>query len=261
MTTLVRAGFGAFYVSMRLRVVSSFAVLAWLFFPIIFAIVGLFVLARPGAVGSQVVYGVLGGGLVGYWGIACLDGGLSIQSERWNGTLEQVFAVPTPLWVILLGKVCGSLLWGMLSFVPTIGIAYFGFHALVPHLDSGRFAISFAVLTISLLAIALTLTPLYTLWRWALPMFNGFEFGFCILCGFMFPVTLLPAWAQGFAALLAPTWATRALYAATTSAGPHDFVAWWLAALGLSAVYVIGAVFLYRLVDRRARMSGELALA
>ena len=53
MTTLVRAAFGAFYVSMRLRAVSSFAVLAWLFFPFIFAVVGLFVLARPGAVGDR----------------------------------------------------------------------------------------------------------------------------------------------------------------------------------------------------------------
>src|SRR4029077_17832755 len=250
--TLVRAASSAFYVSMRLRVVSSFAILAWLFFPFIFAVVGLYVFAHPGSANPQFVYGVLGGGLIGYFGVAYLDGGLGIQEERWNGTLEQVFAVPTPLWVILLGKTCGSVLWGMLSFVPTIAVAYFGFHALVPHLDAGRFAVSFAVLTFSMLAIALALAPLYALWRWALPMFNGFEFGFCILCGFMFPVTLLPVWAQGAAAVLAPTWATRALYASTTNSGPHDFLAWWLAAVGLSLIYGAGALFLYRLVDRRA---------
>jgi len=259
--TLVRAASSAFYVSMRLRVVSSFAILAWLFFPFIFAVVGLYVFARPGSATPQLVYGVLGGGLIGYFGVAYLDGGLSIQDERWNGTLEQIFAVPTPLWVILLGKVLGSILWGMLSFVPTIAVAYFGFHALVPHLDAGRFAVSFSVLSFSMLAIALALAPLYALWRWALPMFNGFEFGFCILCGFMFPVTLLPGWAQGAAGVLAPTWATRALYASTTNSGSHDFLAWWLAAVGLSVIYVAGAMFLYRLVDRRARMSGELALA
>jgi ABC-2 type transport system permease protein len=258
--SLVRAAWSAFYISMRIRVVSSFAVLAWLFFPFIFAVVGLYVLSRPGSANPQLVYGVLGGGLVGFFGVAYLDGGLGIQVERWNGTLEQVFAVPTPLWVILMGKVCGSMLWGMLSFVPTIAVAYFGFHALVPHLDAGRFAVSFAVLTFSMLAFALAVAPLYALWRWALPMFNGFEFGFCILCGFMFPVTVLPEWAQGVAGLLAPTWATRAIYAATTNEGPHDFVAWWLASVGLSLVYLAGAFFLYRLVDRRARMSGELAL-
>jgi ABC-2 type transport system permease protein len=259
--SLARAAFSAFYVSMRLRVVSSFAVLAWLFFPVIFAVVGLYVLGRPGSASPQLVYGVLGGGVVGYFGVAYLDGGLSIQNERWNGTLEQIFAVPTPLWVILLGKVFGSLLWGMLSFVPTIAVAYFGFHALVPHLDAGRFAISFAALSFSLLALALALTPLYALWRWALPMFNGFEFGFCILCGFMFPVTVLPSWAQGAAGLLAPTWATRAMYASTTDQGPHDFVIWWFAAIGISVAYLGAAIFLYRLVDRRARLSGELALA
>jgi ABC-type multidrug transport system permease subunit len=131
----------------------------------------------------------------------------------------------------------------------------------VPRLDAGRFAISFAVLSFSLLALALALTPLYALWRWALPMFNGFEFGFCILCGFMFPVTTLPAWAQWFAGLLAPTWATRAMYASTTNQGAHDFGGWWFAAIGISLVYLAGAVVLYRLVDWRARMSGELALA
>ena len=261
MIALVRAAASAFSVSMRLRVVSPFAVMAWLFFPFIFAVVGLYVFARPGTANPQLVYGVLGGGLIGYFGVAYLDGGLTIQDERWNGTLEQIFAVPTPLWVILLGKVCGSILWGMLSFVPTIAIAYFGFHALVPHLDAGRFAISYAVLTFCMLAIALALAPLYALWRWALPMFNGFEFGFSILCGFMFPVTLLPVWAQGVAGVLAPTWATRALYASTTNGGAHDFVSWWLAAIGLSVLYIAGALLLYRLVDRRARMSGELALA
>jgi len=72
---------------MRLRVVSPFAVLAWLFFPTIFAVVGLYVLSRPTAAGPQLAYAILGGGLVGYWAIAYLDGGLSIQNERWSGTL------------------------------------------------------------------------------------------------------------------------------------------------------------------------------
>jgi ABC-2 type transport system permease protein len=246
---------------MRLRVVSPFAVLAWLFFPAIFAVVGLYVLSRPSTPSPQLAYAILGGGLVGYWAIAYLDGGLSIQNERWTGTLEQIFAVPTPLWVIILGKVCGSLLWGLLSFVPTIAVAYFGFHAFLPHLDAGRFTISFVILSVSFLAVAVTLTPLYALWRWALPMLNGFEMGLYILCGFMFPVTLLPAWAQAAGGFLPPTWATRAIYASTTNQGPHDFGTWWFATIGLSLAYLVGAVFLYGLVDRRARVSGELALA
>jgi ABC-2 type transport system permease protein len=260
-SSLARAAFGALRVSMRLRVVSPFAYLNWLVFPLIFASVGLYVLKQPGAPGSHLAYGVLGGGLIGYWTVAYLDGGNSIQDERWNGTLEQIFAVPAPLWAIILGKAVGSLLFGLLAFLPTFALAYFGFHALVPEIDAARFTISLAVLTFSFLTIALVLTPLFALWRWAFTMLNGFELGVYLLCGFMFPVAVLVPWAQGIGDLLAPTWATRAIYASTTAEGPHDYVVWWLAAIGLSLGYLVGAYFLYRLVETRARDSGELALA
>jgi ABC-2 type transport system permease protein len=259
--SLVRAATSAFWVSMRLRFVNSFSVMAWLLFPTIFAAVGLFLLARPGASVAQVAYGVLGGGLVGYWGVAYLDGGFGIQSERWNGTLEQIFAVPTPFWVILLGKSVGSVLWGMLSFLPTLALAYFGFHSLLPHVDPVPFLVSFAVLTFTFFAVAFWFAPLFALWRWAQSVINGFELGFYVLCGFMFPVTILPAWAQVLADVLAPTWATTALYASTNPQGPHHFAAWWAAAIALSVIYLIAASWLYRLVDWKARVSGELALA
>ena len=246
---------------MRLRFISGFSLMALVFFPLVFAAIGLFVLSRPGTTPTQLTYGVLGGGLIGYWGITYLDAGNGIQDERWNGTLEQIFAVPTPLWVIVLGKALGGLLWGMLSFLPTLALAYLGFHAIVPHLDAARFVISFAVLTFSFLSIAVGLTPLYALWRWAFSMINGFELGTYVFCGFMFPVTILPSWAQSVAAGLPPMWATRALYASTTSEGPHDFLAWWAAAFVMSLAYIALSVFLYRLVDKRARASGQLALA
>jgi len=258
---LIRAAFSAFWISMRLRFVSAFAILGWLLFPTIFAAVGLFLLARPGESPGQVAYGVLGGGLLGYWGVAYLDGGFGIQSERWNGTLEQVFAAPAPFWIILVGKTVGSILWGMLSFIPTLALAYFGFHALLPHLDPAPFVVSFAVLSFSFFCVAFGFAPLFALWRWSVPVINGFELGFYTLCGFIFPVTILPSWAQLLSAAMAPSWATTAIYASTTTQGPHDFATWWLATIALSVVYLFLASLLYRLVDRRARVSGDLALA
>jgi ABC-2 type transport system permease protein len=258
---LARAAWSTFKVSLKLRFVSQFSYLNWLLFPLLLASVGLFVLDTPGASSTHLAYAVLGGGLVGYWGSAYLDAGNGIQEERWNGTLEQIFASPTPLLVILLGKSCGGLVVGLLSFVPTVTLAYLGFQAALPSVDPLRFAISFGALTFSFLAIALTLTPLYSLWRWSFSVLNGLELGVYVLCGFMFPVAILAPWAQGLAGFLAPTWATRALYASTTAEGPHDFALWWFATIALSVTYLVGAALLYRLVDRRARVSGELALA
>jgi ABC-2 type transport system permease protein len=244
-----------------MKVVSTWAYLNWLVFPLLFAVVGLYVLSRPGAAGSHLVYGLLGGGLIGYWSVAYLDGGNGIQDERWNGTLEQIFGTPTPLWAIILGKVSGGLMFGLLAFIPTAALAYFGFHAVFPSLDAWRFVISLGVLTLTFFCIALTLTPLFALWRWAFSMLNGFELGVYVLCGFMFPIAVLTPWLQWVAGVLAPTWAVRALYASTVAGGPHDFVAWWLIAAGISAAYLVGAYFLYALVEREARVSGQLALA
>ncbi|HKW60424.1 MAG TPA: ABC transporter permease [Candidatus Dormibacteraeota bacterium] len=261
MRSLARAALGSFRLAVRLRVVSPWSYLNWLVFPLLFAAVGLYVLGGRGATSSHLVYGVLGGGLIGYWSVAYIDAGNGIQDERWNGTLEQIFATPTPLVVILLGKVLAGLAFGLLSFLPTAALAYFGFHAVLPDLDPWPFVISLAVLTFSFFCIAITLAPLFALWRWAFSMLNGFELGVYVLCGFMFPVAVLASWAQGVAGALAPTWAVRALYASTLSGGPHDYALWWGAVAGLSLAYLVGAYFLYALVEREARVSGELALA
>lgn len=261
MRSLARAAFSAFSLSVRLRVVSTWSYLNWLVFPLIFAAVGLFVLGGPGVTSTHLVYGILGGGLIGYWSVAYLDAGNGIQDERWNGTLEQIFATPTPLWVILLGKVSAGLLFGLIAFVPTAVFAYFGFHAVLPALDPWRFVVSMFLLTMSFFAIALALAPLFAMWRTAFSMLNGFELGIYILCGFMFPVAVLAPWAQGVAGVLAPTWAVRALYASTVATGPHDFAPWWAMTIVLSIAYLVAAYFLYALVERKARISGQLALA
>ena len=258
MRSLIRAAWRTFEISTRLRVVSPWAYLNWLVFPIIFATIGLFVLTSSGY--TRVAYGVLGGGIIGFWSVTYLDGGNSIQEERWNGTLEQIFAVPTPLFVIVIGKILGSLLLGLLAFIPTVALAYFGFHAVLPGLDPVRFAISLGILTFSFFVLAVALTPLFAISRSAFTVVNGLELGVYWLCGFMFPVAQLPDWLQHISYALAPTWAARALYASASTSPSGDITGWWLATLGLSALYLVASVVLYRFVEVRARVTGQLAL-
>jgi len=256
--SLVRAAWRTFEISTRLRVVSPWAYLNWLVFPIIFATIGLFVLTSSGY--TRVAYGVLGGGIIGFWSVTYLDGGNSIQEERWTGTLEQIFAVPTPLFVIVIGKILGSLLLGLLAFIPTVALAYFGFHAALPGLDPFRFAISLGILTFSFFVLAVALTPLFAISRSAFTVVNGLELGVYWLCGFMFPVSQLPEWLQPISYALSPTWAARALYASASTSPSGDITSWWLATLGLSTLYLVASVVLYRFVEVRARVTGQLAL-
>lgn len=259
MTANLRAALRAFEITMKTRVVSPWAYLNAVFFPIIVTAIGLFVLGSQGS--SRTVYAALGGGLIGYWTAAYLDGGNSIGQERWDGTLEQLMGVPTPLWVILAGKIVASLLLGLLSFVPALVLAYVGFHARLPALDVGPFLIAFVALTISFFAIAMLFSPMFALWRWAFSLTNGFELGIWVFGGFMFPLAFLPGWAQAAAVVVAPAWATRALYVAAGHADRGSTALWVLWSLALSAVYIALSLLLYQVVERRARISGQLATA
>jgi ABC-2 type transport system permease protein len=98
-------------------------------------------------------------------------------------------------------------------------------------------------------------------WRWAFTLLNGLEIGVYGLCGFMFPISELPQWLQPVSYLLSPTWATRALYASASPNASSDVTSWWLMTFGLCAIYLVLSVFLYRFVETRARVTGELALA
>ncbi len=254
-----RAALRAFEVTLKTRVVSPFSYLTFLLFPIIVSSVSLFVIGTHGSA-QRTAYAVLGGGLIGYWTAAYLEGGTSIQSERWDGMLEPLLGTPTALPVILAGKIAASLTLGLLSFLPALALGFWGFHASIAHVDFLPFAVSFAVLTVSLFAIALLLSPVFALWRWAFSLTNGFELGVYVLGGFVFPVSQLGPWAQDAAALLAPSWATAALYA-STAPGDHPYPGWWATSLGLSACYFFLSALLFRIVHARARISGQLAAA
>jgi ABC-2 type transport system permease protein len=255
----VRAAVRAFEMSTKMRVISPFTYLGWLVYPLIIAVLGLLILAHGSA--AKTAYAILGGGLIGYWGLAYQEGGNEIQNERWSGTLEQVMACPTPLAVIVVGKICSSLLFGLLSFIPTVLAAYFLWHVSLQGVDPLPFVVSFIVLTFSFFSVAIALAPLYAMWRWASSLINGFEIGLFALCGFMFPVSQLPQWLQAFSAFLAPAWATRSLYAATGQSYRHDYVLWWGIAIGISCLYLLISWSLFRLVDLRARVTGQLAMA
>jgi hypothetical protein len=243
--------------SMKLRSVNVFTNFGWLAFPLIFVVLGLALLGG----GGRSAYAILGGGLLGYWGMAYVEGGNEIQNERWSGTLEQIIGCPTPLAVIVIGKLCSSLLFGALSFFPAIAVGYFAFHQSLQHIDAVPFAVSFLVLTFAFFSMAVTLAPLYAMWRWAFSVTNGFEIGVYVLGGFMFPVSQLPAWLQAISSVFAPTWAVRSLYAATGQPFGQDYALWWAVSIALSCGYLVAGWFLYRLVDVRARATGQLALA
>lgn len=208
------------------------------------------------------VYVVVGAGLSGLWTVVLFDGNWSIGRERWQGTLELLVASPAPLLAVMAGKMAGSMLFALISIVTSyvIGAWLFGYEIVVR--QPGAFAVSFALGIVSLWSIAVFFSPLGILWRTAGRALNILEYPVYTLAGFVFPVVLLPFWLLPVSYALPPYWAAVALHG--TSSGrmaPSELFATWGILITSALVTVWIASRLYRVVLRRARVAGSLALS
>lgn len=256
--SLLRAVLRAAEMQLKLQVVNPFAYLNAAIYPLIMTLLALFLLA-PAHQPGRIAYAIVGGGLTGLWGATYLDAGNGLNLERWMGTLEQIMGSPTPLVAIVLGKVLTSILLGISAFLFSITLAFIGFHRVLPAIQVGPFIVSFVLTIAAFFAVGMALAPIFPLARWSFTLANGAEAVIYILCGFMFPTTILPGWAQAVSSLLPPTWTIRALYASTGQPIGRDYGLWWLMAVVLIAVYISIAVLFFRYAETRARVSGQLA--
>ena len=72
-----------------------------------------------GAQSSEKVfqYVVLGSGFMGLWTSIVFSSASDVNRERMYGTLENIFVAPVSFAYILMGKIIGNTIWGLLSMV------------------------------------------------------------------------------------------------------------------------------------------------
>ena len=108
----------------------------------------------------------------------------------------------------------------------------------------------------SILACLLTLSRRTTLYM------NCIEIPFILLCGFSFPIEILPSWLQTISRCLSPTWAVELLRMSVD--GVVDPRLFWRKLGGLaflSVLYTLFAAWLYHVMDRRVRIHASLEVS
>jgi len=77
--------------------------------------------------------------------------------------------------------------------------------------------------------------------------------------GFLYPIGILPAALQVIARGLPTSWAMESVIMATTGSGSTwEIVIRWVIALALAVVYLFIMQLLFRLVERRVRVTAAL---
>lgn len=215
--------------------------------------------------GDVVLYAVLGGGMMGMWGNTLYASGWSIQSDRWWGTIDGVFAAPVPLIWIIGGRALWNTLVGVLNGIFILIIAMTVFQVpLVLH-DPGLFLLSFVLTLVSLATLGMLFSAAFVLTRSAQVLTNGLEFPIYVGTGTMFPIALLPAWTSPLSLSLAPTWGIDAMRYSALSEYQWGFAdGYWgdLAVMGLLSVFYLAvALLLFDRVDKMARRDATMGRA
>lgn len=207
-------------------------------------------------------YVVLGSGLMAIWGCICFSSAGDINRERNIGTLRVIFAAPAGFPAIILGKILGNTFLSLVSLLISLITAAVLYQAPLVLVSPGYFCIAMIALVVSFVVISSILACLLTLSRRTTLYMNCIEIPFILLCGFSFPIEILPSWLQAISRLLSPTWAVELLRMSIN--GVADPWLFWrkLGILAfLSVLYTLFAAWLYHVMDRRVRIHASLEVS
>jgi len=185
--------------------------------------------------------------------------GTALRTEQMRGTLEAMFLTPTSRLVALFGPPAAAL--------PTLGLTFVVMGAAMWILFGVALPLDGVLRTLIVIAFALPgLYAIGTLFAAGVLRFG--EIGpivqlvrgiFVLACGITFPVLMLPGWAQAVASVLPPTYIVQDIRAVLLRGlGLADVAGDLAITVGLTAVFAVFAIVIFRALERSARRSGML---
>jgi len=221
----------------------------------------MYLMFKESDIDNFVSYIVLGTGMMNLWSAIVFSAAGAIQHERYMGTLEYLNAVPTSFQIIILGKVVGSVIVGLASS----GIGYLFILLLSRQTLDIKHGVWFGIIVLlvilSYIAISMMIAALYASFRQARDLLNATEFPVFILCGLMFPIEMLPAWSTPLSFILSPTWGVKLLRMCIGGIkNATIFYIDLIFLIGLTLLYFIASVFLYKKMVVKFRETGSLGV-
>lgn len=222
----------------------------------------LFEMYRNSGESNFTAYVVLGSGLMAIWSCICFSSAGDINRERFSGTLVLIFAAPAGFPGIVMGKIIGNTLLSLVSLGISMTMALVFYQVPLCIASPVYFGIALLATVLAFVAISSIIACLLTLSRKTTLYMNCLEIPVILLCGFVYPIEVLPNWMHFFSYLLSPSWAVELLRMGVW--GCDNSSLFWLklsALLVLSAIYVIVSIELFRCIDQEVRVRASLEVS
>jgi ABC-2 type transport system permease protein len=226
--------------------------------PIIFSIITYMMFKNSGQ-DNFISFVVLGTGLLNLWSSICFSSAGDIERERLMGTLRVIYCTPTDFKVIMLGKILGNTILGLIPFGISFAVVKLVFNGNLYIKDPMAFIASMLITIISFIGISLVFSAFFTLSRSSRMLMNCIEYPIFILCGILFPIEILPGWTRIMSYILSPTWAAKILRMSAEGVGSKEtFYANFGTLTVLSISYFVLSYILFNIIDKRARITASL---
>ena len=185
--------------------------------------------------------------------------GVSIQSERWMGTIEVLFVTPTNKMTVLLASGVSSLVEASWWIVCIFGISWMLF-GVQPSITSWpTVLLCLGSTMVALLAVGVFFGGFFVLTRAADNLASGLQAPIRFFSGVAFPVNVLPQTLQFVSFVIPVTYGILTLRDSILSGG--DLSTIWLNIVALyimTAIFLVLAHFTIKAVERRAKKNGTL---
>ena len=249
-------------IQFRMRSLTAFSFTLLFAQPVFFSAVGYFLARAAGRSTPDLIYTIVGSGVMGVWSTVLFTSFFDIRADRREGVLELIIGSPTSLFAILSIRTFTNLLTGTISLMLSLIAVTFIFHFSLPGQNFVIILVSTVILLFSFWCIGVFLVHWQAVSRLSGLFINYLEMPVIILAGFMFPSRLLPDWARWFSGILPMSWAFDGLNVSLRPSVDWESL-WtnWLMALGMSGIFLIVTMLMSKRVHDMIRVTGEISSA
>ncbi len=246
-------------VQIRVRTLSWWTLGLFVIQPAIFSAVGMLLSRMAGHAVPDLVYTVIGGGIMGMWSGLVFSSAVDITRDRRDGTLELIVGSPTSLGVVEAIRTFTNVLTGLFSLGLAFLAAMLVYRYSLAGVNLFHALFSLFLVLFALWCIGVFLANFLAWSRLGGNLVNFLETPVAVFCGFMYPVAILPAWMQAVSAAIPVRWALQALNAALHRETDMALLrSYWGLALLLSLAFWALAIWLQGKVHNHIRVTGEL---
>lgn len=207
-------------------------------------------------------YVILGAGLMGLWTCICFSSAGDINRERFSGTLSIIYTAPASFPTIIFGKILGNTILSLVTLLLSFLTSKLLYNASIQVESPGYVLLSLLAAIISFITISTVIAYLLTLSRKTQLYMNCIEIPIILVCGFVFPVEVLPNWVLPISYALSPTWAVKLIrmsIAGINNSAEYFTTFGIMAAITLA--YVVVSTLLYQVIDKQVRIRATLEVS